>query len=124
MTDAQDRRLRVLEDKFSAVTATTDHLLSAQAEMTDSIAALHTQSAGFGKAQESTANTLAILAENVAKLVAGLPAAQPAATPAAAPAPQAAVGQEAPEAAPPSAATPVSNGPRGSTAGADGYRAY
>ena len=82
MTDDQDRRLRLLEDKFSAVTATTDHLLTAQAEMTDSIAALHTQAAGFGKAQEATTGTLALLADNVAKLVAGLPTAQAAGPPA------------------------------------------
>ena len=96
MTESQDRRLRVLEDKFNAVTATTDHLLSAQAEMTDSIAALHTQAASFGKAQESTtAGTLAFLAENVAKLVAGLPAAHAAGTPAAGPPRPEAVVQEA-----------------------------
>ena len=89
MTDVQDPRLRVLEDKFNVVTTTTDHLLSAQADMTDSIAALHTQAAGFGKAQESTTSTLAFLAENVAKLVAGLPAAQAAGAPAAAAAPPA-----------------------------------
>ena len=100
MTDAQDRRLRVLEDKFSVVTNTTEHLLTAQAEITDSIAALHSQAAGFGKAQESTTNTLALLAENVAKLVAGLPAAQ---------------------AAPTDAPTGHSPAP---LAGTDGYRAY
>ena len=93
MTDDQDRRLRVLEDKFNAVTATTDHLLTAQAEMTDSIAALHTQAAGFGKAQEATTGTLALLADNVAKLVAGLPTAQ-------------AVGPPAPAAPPTEVAAP------------------
>ena len=92
--------------------------------MVDSIAALHTQSAGFGKAQESISNTLAILAENVAKLVAGLPATQSAVIPATAPVPQAAASQEAAGADPPSAATPVINGPRVSVAVADGYRAY
>ena len=101
MTDAQDRRLRVLEDKFSAVTATTDHLLTAQTEMTDSIAALHTQAAGFGKAQELTAGTLAFLADNVAKLVAGLPTAQAVGTPApAAPPTEAAAAQPAAPVAP------------------------
>ena len=122
MTDAQDRRLRVLEDKFNAVTTTTDHLLSAQAEMTDSIAALHTQAATFGKAQESTAGTLAFLAENVAKLVAGLPAAQAAGTPAAGTAPQQAAAHDATTTVPPNVVTPVAI--PGTLAGSDGYRAY
>ena len=122
MTDVQDRRLRVLEDKFNAVTTTTDHLLSAQAEMTDSIAALHAQAASFGKAQESTAGTLAFLAENVAKLVAGLPAAQAAGTPAAgSPLPEA-VGQEAAITTLPYGAIPVTA--PGTTAGADRPRPY
>ena len=122
MTDAQDRRLRVLEDKFNVVTTTTDHLLSAQAEMTDSIAALHSQSAIFGKAQDATAGTLAFLAENVAKLVAGLPAAQAVGT--------AAVSAPSPDAVVPSAATaapplaPIPAGPPATTAGSDRSTPY
>ena len=69
--------------------------------MTDSIAALHTQAAGFGKAQELTAGTLAFLADNVAKLVAGLPTAQAVGTPApAAPPTEAAAAQPAAPVAP------------------------
>ena len=122
MTDAQDRRLRVLEDKFNVVTTTTDHLLSAQAEMTDSIAALHTQAASFGKAQESTAGTLAFLAENVAKLVAGLPAAQAAGTSAEAAPSLDAAAPVAAISAPPNAVIPVAA--PGATAGADRLRPY
>ena len=96
MTDAQDRRLRILEDKVNAVTDTAGHLLSTQSEMVDSIAALRTQSAGFAKSHEATTNTLAMLAENMAKLVAvaGLTAASPVPTPAPVIPPQVVVPQE------------------------------
>ena len=122
MTDAQDRRLRVLDGKFNVVTTTTDHLLSAQAEMTDSIAALHSQSAIFGKTQDATAGTLASLAENVAKLVAGLPAAQAAGTVAGAdPCPDPAA-PSAIAAVPHLAPTPL--GPPSSTAGSNKAAPY
>ena len=121
MTDAQDRRLRILEDKVSAVTVTADHLLTAQAEMVDSISALHTQATGFGKAQESTTNTLASLSDNVAKLVAGLAAAPPTAAPPPVAAPlvvsqPVTTGEPAPSRQPAGVSPPAIAGPCGSAA--------